>query len=119
MEVNVTLRRGAGPAGIEGGIAAGPREDEAFDGPRFTTIKTCPDGALFAGRFGSVNIAKNENVLTVDRKTDEASHATIGAMLVSIGKDVDNTEIFPSVSTVSGSGFAATGVSWSLLPVDS
>ena len=75
MEVNVTLRRGAGPAGIEGGIAAGPREDEAFDGPRFTTIKASPDGALFAGRFGSVNIAKNENVLAIDRKADEAARS--------------------------------------------
>jgi len=74
MEVNVIFRRGAGPAGIEGGIAAGAREDEAFNGPRFTTIKTGPDGALFAGRFGSVNIAKNENVLAIDRKADEAAH---------------------------------------------
>lgn len=74
MEVNVTLRRGAGPAGIEGGIAAGPREDEAFDGPRFTTIKASPDGALFAGRFGSVNIAKNENIFSINGKANEAAH---------------------------------------------
>ena len=119
MEVNVIFRRGAGPAGIEGGIAAGAREDEAFNGPRFTTIKTGPDGALFAGRFGSVNIAENENVLAIDRKADEATHATIGAVLVPIGKNIDNTKIFPGVSTVGRSGFAATGVFWALLPVDS
>ena len=119
MEVNVTLRRGAGPAGIEGGIAAGPREDEAFDGPRFTTIKASPDGALFAGRFGSVNIAKNENVLSINGKANKAAHTAVGAVLMSVGKNIDDTKIFPGVSTVGGSRFTATGVFWALLPVDS
>ena len=119
MEVDKTFGRGGGTAGIKGGITAGSGKDETFDGPCFTTIKTGPDCPLLAGGFGGVDVAKDEDVLSIDRKANEATHATIGAVLVSIGKDIDNTEIFPGVSTVGGSGFAATGVFWALLPVDS
>lgn len=119
MEVDVTFGWGARSAGVECGITAWPRENEAFDGPRFTSIKASPDGALFAGWFLSVDIAKDENVLSINGKADEAAHTTVGAVLVSVGKDIDDAEIFPGVSTVGGSRFTAARVFWALLPVDS
>ena len=119
MEVDVTFRRGAWTAGVECGITAGPRENEAFDGPRFTSIKASPDGALFAGWFLSIDIAKDENVLSINGKANEAAHTAIGTVLMSVGKNIDDTKIFPGVSTIGGSRFTAARVFWALLPVDS
>ena len=118
VEVNEAIGGGAGSAGDEGGVAAGAGEDEAFNGPGFSAVEAGPDGAVLPGGIGGVDVAEDEDVFSFDGESGEAAHATVGAMLVAVGEDVDDTEVFPGVSAIGGAGGAPPGVFWALLPVD-
>ena len=118
VEVDEAFGRGARTAGDEGGVAAGTREDEAFNGPGFPAVKTGPDGAVFAGGIRGVDVAEDKNVFSIDGQSSEAAHATVRAMLVAVGKNFCDVEVFPGVAAVGGAGGAAAGVFRALLPVD-
>ena len=118
MEVDEAISGGAGAAGDEGGVAAGAGENEAFDGPGLSAVEAGPDRTVFADGIGGVDVAKDEDVFSFDGESGESAHATVGAMLVAVGEDVDDAEVFPSVSAIGGAGGAPPGVFWPLLPVD-
>ena len=118
MEVDEAIGGGAGSPGDEGGVAAGAGEDEAFNRPGFSAVEAGPDGAVFPDGIGGVDVAEDEDVLSFDGESGEAAHATVGAMLVAVGEDVDDAEVFPGMSAIGGAGGAPPGVFWPLLPVD-
>lgn len=118
VEVDEAFGGGAGAAGDEGGVAAGAGEDEAFDGPGFSTVEAGPDGAVFADGIGGVEVAEDEDVFSLEGESGEAAHAAVGAVLVTIGEDVDDAKVFPGVAAIGGAGGAAAGVFGALLPVD-